>query len=870
MSQVLPANQAEKLRSPGGSEARREIEYWKLGDEELFRALNTSASGLDDVEAARRLGEGGSNEIPSARRRTVVVMFTSQFKNPLIYALVFAAAVAGFLESVTEAAIIIAIVIANTLLGFAQEYKSEKAVDELRRYISYQAVVLRDGKKHSVDTKELVVGDLVNLAVGDVVPADIRLLETDDLQTNESALTGESNPVEKVATPIELDNPLPYQLSNTALMGSEVTAGSGSGFVVATGESTYFGRVASGLSLLPPKTDFQKNIARFGYFLVRLILILTVFVFIVNSFLGRGILQALLFSLALAVGIIPEALPVIITVGLSDGALRLVKRKVVVKRLEAIEDLGNVDVLCTDKTGTLTQNEITVQEIVDAEGAPRPELIKYVLLCNSAIVEGDRILGNPIDVAIWKYARNTSFDENSLNEFQHVHEIPFEASRRRMSSVVESHDGMLLISKGAPEAILDVSTGGGDDKACATLLPTIAEVESLIDKYGKAGRRLIAFGCKKVDRKPDYSTEDERDLTFIGLLVLSDPPKEDAARAISRLESLGIRLKILSGDDPVVTADVCRQLGIDVHGRVITGTDVQRMHSGELQKAVEDNDVFGRVTPDQKYAIVDALRKNGHVVGFLGDGINDAPALKLADAGISVDSGVQVAKEAASIILLEKSLSVIADGVAEGRRAFGNMMKYIMNTTSANFGNMFTVALASLFLPFIPLLPSQILLTNLVSDAPLLTISTDNLDDEGLRKPRRWNIGAIARFMVFFGLISSIFDVVTISSLVYLLGASPTLFRTGWFIESALSEIFVTFSIRTRRKFFKSRPSNLMILAAATVSAATLAIVYSPFGALFEFVPLPFWFLSLILGILLIYFLLVEMMKHIFFSRYEV
>jgi Mg2+-importing ATPase len=869
MPQALPANQAEKLRRLRGSEAQRQIEYWKLRDEELFRALSTSASGLDSAEATRRLRECGSNEIPSAGRRTAIAMFMSQFKNPLIYALVFAAAVAGLLESMTEGAIIIVIVIANTLLGFAQEYKSEKAVDELRRYISYQAVVFREGKKHSIDTRELVPGDLVILAVGDVVPADIRLLQADELQTNESVLTGESNPVDKVTVPIELDSPLPHQLSNTALMGSEVMTGSGSGLVVATGGRTYFGRVASSLSLLPPKTDFQKNIAHFGSFLVKLILILTVFVFIVNSFLGRGILEALLFSLALAVGIIPEALPVIITVGLSDGAMRLVKKKVVVKRLEAIEDLGNVDVLCTDKTGTLTQNEITVQEIVDAQGRPRPELIKYALLCNSAIVEGDRILGNPIDVAIWKHARNTGFDEARLDEFQRVHEIPFGSNRRRMGSVVESHDGMLLISKGAPEAVLDVSTGVGDDEA-PPLPPAKAELRSLIDKYGQAGRRLIAFGYKKVDRKPDYSIEDERDLTFIGMLVLSDPPKEDAARAISRLESLGIRLKILSGDDPVVTADVCRQLGINVHGRVITGTDVQNMQSGELQKAVEGNDVFGRVTPEQKYAIVNALRKNGHVVGFLGDGINDAPALKLADAGISVDSGVQVAKEAASIILLEKSLDVIADGVAEGRRAFGNMMKYIMNTTSANFGNMFTVALASLFLPFIPLLPSQILLTNLVSDAPLLTISTDNLDDEGLGKPRRWNIGWIARFMIFFGLISSIFDVVTISSLVYLLGAGPALFRTGWFIESALSEIFVTFSIRTRRKFFKSRPSNLMIVAAAAVSAATLAIVYSPVGPLFEFIPPPPSFLSLILGILLVYFLLVETMKHIFFSRYEI
>jgi len=866
---ALPASQAEKFRRGSDSEGRTEIQYWKLRGEELFRALNTSRSGLDAAEAARRFREYGSNEIPTAARRTTIAMFASQFKNPLVYALVFASAVAASLGEVTEAAIIITIVIVNALLGFAQEYKSEKAVDELRRYISYRAVVLREGKKRSVDTKELVPGDLVNLAVGDVVPADIRLLEADEFQTNESVLTGESNPVDKEATPIGYDSPLPHQLSNTALMGSEVMAGSGSGVVVATGGRSFIGRVASSLSLLPPKTDFQKNIARFGSFLVKLILILTVFVFIVNSLLGRGVLEALLFSLALAVGIIPEALPVIITVGLSDGALRLVKKKVVVKRLEAIEDVGNVDVLCTDKTGTLTQNEIVVEGIVDAEGLERLELIKYALLCNSAVVEGDRILGNPIDVAIWKHARSTGFDEARLNEFQRVHEIPFGFNRRRMSSVVESRDGTLLISKGAPEAILDVSTRLGNGEA-RPLSPTKIEVKSLIDKYVQAGRRLIALGYKKIDRKPEYSPEDEHDLTFIGLLILSDPPKEDAPHAISRLKSLGIRLKILSGDDPVITAKVCRQLGIEVHGRVLTGTDIQEMHKDELRRAAEDNDVFGRVTPEQKLAIADALRKNGHVVGFLGDGVNDAPALRLADAGISVDSGVQVAKEAASIIMLEKSLDVIADGVAEGRKAFGNMIKYIMNTTSANFGNMFTVAMGSLFLPFIPLLPSQILLTNLVSDAPLLTISTDNLDDEGLRKPRRWNIASIARFMIFFGLISSIFDVVTISSLVYVLGAGPALFRTGWFIESALSEIFVTFSIRTRRKFFKSRPSNLMIAAAATVSVATLAIVYSPLGAFFEFVPPPSWFLTLIFGILLAYFLLVEMMKHIFFGRYEI
>ncbi|MDH5419999.1 MAG: magnesium-translocating P-type ATPase [Candidatus Bathyarchaeota archaeon] len=848
----------------------KEINYWKLQKEEFLRELNTSEKGLDDTEAARRLEEYGLNEIPSAGRRTSFSMFVSQFKNPLVYVLIFASALAGFLGEITEAVIIIVIMLANALLGFIQERKSERAVDELRKYLSYTAMAVRKGRKIAIDTSKLVPGDFVHLAIGDVVPADIRLLDADEFQTDESVLTGESTPVDKDTTPVELDNPLPHQLSNIALMGSTVTNGSGVGVVAATGRKTYFGHVASKLSLLPPMTDFQKNIAGFGNFLVKVILLLTVFVFLVNSVLGHGVFESLIFSLALAVGIIPEALPVVITVGLSDGAIRLVKKNVVVKRLEAIENMGNIDVLCTDKTGTLTQNKIKVEDIVDPNGTSDLRLIKFALLCNTAVVEGDRILGNPIDVAIWGYAREKKFDEAGLNAFTRVHEIPFGFNRRRMSVVVEISDRRLLITKGAPESILGVSTAVGNEIENQPISQATMDLNALIEKYRQAGNRLIALACKTIEKKLDYSVADEGGLTFVGLLFLSDPPKEDSAPAISQLKSLGIKLKILSGDDPVVTADVCRRLGIDFEGRVLTGVDIENMQEGELRQAVEGNDVFGRVTPEQKYAIVDALRKNGHVTGFLGDGVNDAPALKLADVGISVDSGVQVAKEAASIILLEKSLGVIADGVAEGRKAFGNMTKYIMNTISANLGNMFTLAVGSLFLPFIPLLPSQILLTNLLSDAPLLTISTDRLDEEGLRAPKRWNIGLIAKFALFFGLISSIFDFVTISSLVYLLHAGPELFRTGWLIESVMSEILVTFSIRTRRKFFKSRPSNLLIVASVIMASTTLFIVYSPIGLFFEFVKPPLWFLGLIFGVLICYFLFVEGLKHLFFSRYEV
>ena len=850
--------------------ATKGISYWRLQKEELLKELDTSTNGLDESDALRRLKQFGSNEIPHAGHKTVSSIFISQLTNPLVYVLVFASILAAFLGDFTEAIIIIAIMLVNTLLGFYLEYRADQAVDLLRKYLSYSTTVIRGGKKVSIDANKLVPGDFVYLTIGDIVPADIRLLDVDDLQTDESILTGESAPVEKKAAPIDLDNPLPHQLSNIATMGSTVSNGSGSGLVVATGTRTYFGRVASSLSVSPTMTAFQKSLASFGNFLIKLIIILTLFIFIVNSILGRGILESLIFSLALAVGIIPEALPVVITVGLSNGALRLSKRKVVVKKLEAIEDMGNIDVLCTDKTGTLTQNEIKVQGIIDPDGNADSDLIKHALLCSLAVVEGDKILGNPIDVAIWNYARDKGFDETSLSSFEHIKEISFAFNRRRVSVVVETGGRRFLISKGAPESILGVSTTVGKLTKARPLSQLNKDLSLLVDKYRQAGTRLIALAGKEIERKPDYSPGDESDLTFLGLIVLSDPIKEDASSAIEQLKKLEIKLKILSGDDQVVTADVCRKLGIDTGEKALTGMDIEKMQEDELRHALEESNVFGRVTPDQKYTIVSTLKKNGHTVGFLGDGVNDAPALKLADAGISVESGVQVAKEASSIILLEKSLSVISDGVVEGRKAFGNMVKYIMNTTSANLGNMFTLAIVSLVLPFIPLLPSQILLTNLVSDVPLLAISTDSLDKESLRSPKKWDIWKIAKFALFFGLISSIFDLVTIFSLVYVLQAGQELFRTGWFIESVLSEILVTFSIRTRRRFYESRPSSLLMAASAIMAMMTLVIVYSPVGSFFEFVQPPLWFLGLIFGILIVYFLMVEVVKHVFFSRNEI
>jgi len=843
------------------------VEYWKIDRGELFRAFGSSENGLADAEAAKRQNEYGLNKIPDKGRRSAANVLASQFRSPIAYVLIIASVLSILLGDVTDGIIILVIMLINAMLGFSQEYRSEKALKELSKYASYSSIAFRDGKKRVIDTADLVPGDIVYMSVGDIVPADIRLLEIEEFQTNESALTGESTAVYKDIKPIDIDKPLPYQLSNTALMSSTVMNGSAVGLVVLTGKQTCYGQLASSLSAKTPMTDFQKNMGNIGNFLARIALASTVFVFLVNSLLGRGIIGSLIFALALAVTIIPEALPVIITVGLSNGALRLAKKRVVVKKLEAVEDIGNMDVLCTDKTGTLTQNQITVEDIVDPEGHSCPELIKYGLLSNSAVVEEDKILGNAIDVAIWNQARKEGFNETILWNYKHTCEIPFQFDRRRMSSVVEKDGHLLLISKGAPESILNVSTNVGSEIESAPILPVKEKINALTESYSQQGSRLIALACKEVENKPDYSPADESNLTFLGLIILTDPPKEDTANAISRLKSLNIKLKILSGDDPIVTANICQKVGVDSQGKVVTGSQIEDAQEDELRQVVEENDVYGRITPAQKDAIVRSLKKNGHATGFLGDGINDAPALKSADVGISVEDGVQVAKEASSIILLEKSLSVIADGVAEGRKAFANMTKYIMNTISSNFSNMLTIAASSLFLPFIPMLPAQTLLTNLLTDAPLVAISTDYVDEEDLGAPKRLDTRRLTKFSLFFGVIGTIFDFVLIMFLVYMLHLSPELFRTSWFMFSVLSEIVVTFSIRTKRSFYKSKPSNLLFFGSIVFAALTLTTVYSPIGLLFHFVQPSLLILTLTFAVIIAYFIVVEVAKKFFFAH---
>ena len=848
--------------------------YWRMTPGEMLRTLSTTASGLSTREAKIRLAQHGSNEIEKPDKKTPFKIFISQFQNPLIYVLIGATAIAAFLGDVTEALIILAIVLVNAILGFIQEYRSEKALEELRKYVSMTARVMRDGQVMEVAVRELVPGDIILVAIGDIVPADVRILETHGLEANESVLTGESNPVQKDAKPLVIDAPAPHEMSNTLFMGTVITAGSGKAVVVRTGRETYLGESAKGLTEREQPTDFEKSIRDFGSLLVKVILVMTFFVFIANSILGHGLLESFLFALAIAVGITPELLPVIITIGLSHGAMNLVQKHVAVKRLEAIEDLGNIEVLCADKTGTLTENVVTLIRYLDAEGNEDERILLYSLLCNSAVVQHGRVRGGTIDSAIWSHALS-KFDVTKLKPFRKVDEIAFDYERKRMSVIVERNESRgknaerIMITKGAPEGMMTACSKVLLDGKEVPIKSHVSRLERMAERFGLEGYRVVTVAYKKAGQKTDYCVKDEEGLVFMGFLILMDPPKKDAMPALDRFRKLGVEVYVLTGDGPLVTAEVCRQIGLEnKSGSVLLGAEIAKLDEAALRETVKTHNIYARLTPSDKLAIVKALRANGHIVGFIGDGVNDASSLKASDVGISVNNGADIAKDAADVVLLRKSLNVVANGIHEGRATFGNIIKYINNTISANFGNMFTLTMASVFLPFIPLLPSQILLNNLLSDVPMVTVSTDNVDREDLRKPKRWNIDRISRFMVFFGIISSIFDLLTMGFILFILNADAALFRTIWFLESVLSEICVVYAIRTTKPFYRSMPSLLLIGATLLIIGVSAGILYSPLAPLFEFVSLSPMILGTVFLIVFTYVLVVEIAKKYFYRRY--
>jgi len=819
----------------------------------LFRDLGATTTGLTAGEAAARLARWGPNAVSTHRARLLPVV-RHQLRSPLLGLLVIAA-VASYFAGERSGAVIIAVIVALSIgLGFVNEYRAEKAAEALHSQISHRAITVRDGRPTDVDVTELVPGDLVELRLGDIVPADIRLLDASGLECDESVLTGESLPVDKDTAAVAGGSPL-AELTGCALMGTVVHAGSGRGVVVSTGARTEFGKIAAGLNTHQLDTEFQVGLRRFSMLLVYVAAALTSSIFIINVLLHKPIIDALLFSLAIAVGITPQLLPAVVSTSLAAGSRRLSRRKVLVKRLVCIEDLGDVDVLFTDKTGTLTEGRVSFMRAVPAEGQTADAVLRWGLLSTDVTVEnGLAVGGNPLDQVLWN-SPAAEGQRAAVTAFHEMGVLPFDHDRRMISTVVRDEQGVqTLVSKGAPETVLQRCAG----------VP--AGAQAALDAEFAAGNRVVAVARRPALGIVTPTVADERELTLVGLLVFLDAPKRDAAEALRRLADLGVTVKVVTGDSPAVAVKVCRDLGL-TGGGALTGADLDALDDEALAAAIGRTTVFARVSPEQKARIVRVQRRTGGDVAFLGDGVNDALALHAADVGISVDSATDVAKDAADVILLEKDLDVLADGVAEGRRIFANTIKYVLMGTSSNFGNMFSAAGASLFLTFLPMLPSQILLNNLLYDASQLAIPTDNVDEEQLRRPSHWDIRFIRRFMLYFGPISSLFDFATFAVMLWVFHSGPAQFRSGWFVESLATQTLVIFAIRTRRlPFFRSHPSLPLTLAALGAVAVGTLLPATPLAGTLGFHPLPAGFFAALAGMVVCYLGLIEVGKRLFYG----
>ncbi|MCW2724846.1 MAG: Mg(2+) transport ATPase, P-type [Frankiales bacterium] len=812
--------------------------------------LGSGADGLTAADVTRRRAECGPNAVRTHHARAWAVL-GRQLRSALLLLLLVTATISFFLGERIDALVIGLILAASVGLGFVNEFRAERAAEALHSRVRHTAVVVRDGRPAAVDVVDLVPGDVVRLTLGQIVPADVRLIDVTGLECEESVLTGESLPATKRTAAVPVGSAL-ADLRSCALMGTVVHAGAGTGIVVATGGRAEFGRIALGLGTRQPETDFQVGLRQFSMLLLQVALALTTLVFTMNLLLHRPFLDSLLFSLAIAVGITPQLLPAVVSTSLATGSRRLALLKVLVKRLVCIEDLGDLDVLVTDKTGTLTDGRIALAESVDASGAPADEPLRLGMLASEVDVVGDDVVGgNALDMALWQGARQRG---TAAYDGTVIARLPFDHARRMVTALVSvPGGGRLLITKGAPETVL------------AACIDTTDEARAVVERRFDAGARVVAVACRPAPDVVAPTPADEQQLRLVGFLVFSDPVKPSAAAALQRLDELGIETKVATGDNPRVAQRLWADLGRPA-GNVLTGPEIDDLDDPALLATARETALFARVSPEQKARLVRVLRHGGAAVGFLGDGVNDALALHAAAVGISVDSGADVAKDAADVVLLEKSLDVLADGVGEGRRIFANTMKYVLMGTSSNFGNMFSAAAASGLLPFLPMLPSQILLNNLLYDAGQLTIPTDRVDSEQLTRPSHWDIPQIRRFMLLFGPISSLFDFLTFAVMRGPLHAGPALFRSGWFLESLATQTLIIFAIRTRRvPFLRSRPSRPLTIAAFGTVTAGVALVTSPIAGTLGFVtPPPVFFLALA-GMVLVYLVLVEVAKTFFF-----
>jgi Mg2+-importing ATPase len=832
--------------------------YWSEPPERLQAALHSTANGLTTADAQQRLAQYGPNVLQARERATPLKLFLGQFKSPIVLILLFATGVSAATQEWVDAVIILAIVLGSALLSFFQEYSANTAAEKLRAQVTAKTTVLRDGQLQSIPAEEVVPGDVVLLSAGSLVPADGVLLEARDFYVNQAVLTGETFPVAKTPDPVAVGASL-AERTNCVFMGTNVRSGSARALIVQTGTSTAFGQIAERLTLRPPETEFERGIRRFGYLLTEVMFVLVLIVFAVNVFSHKPVLDSLLFSIALAVGLTPQLLPAIISINLSKGSQTMAAHGVIVRRLESIENFGSMDTLCTDKTGTLTEGVVQLDGALDLTGQPSDAVFRYAYL-NARLQTG---LANPLDEAIVARAQPDVVGVTKVDE------VPYDFVRKRLSVVVQDEGHVRMITKGALDNVLAACTQVQDGDAAAPLdADRRAGIQQRFEAWSGQGFRALGVATREVLPQSKYTRDDELDMTFVGFLLFFDPPKPGVQETIARLAELGVQLKIITGDNRLVALHTAEAVGLSVTG-VLTGSELNDLRDEALWQVVERTNLFVEVDPNQKERIILALQKRGRVVGYMGDGINDAPALHVADVGISVDEAVDVAKEAADFVLLEHDLAVLRDGILLGRITFANTLKYVFITTSANFGNMFSMAGASLFLPFLPMLPMQILLTNFLTDFPAMTIASDSVDPEMIECPRRWNIRFIRNFMITFGFVSSVFDYLTFGILLLVARATQGQFQTGWFLESVLTELLILLVIRTQRPFFKSVPGRYLTISALIVAGVTLILPYSPLKDLLGFTPLPLPLLLMLLGITVLYITASEVAKQFFYKRVQ-
>ncbi len=828
----------------------------------MFAALGSSESGLTSADVAQRRLRYGPNQL-ALRQVTPLGVLFRQLRNPLLLLLLGAAAVSLATGGLADGVIISVIVSMSVGLGFLNEYRSESAVAHLQSNVHHEALVWRDGIEKLVDVAELVPGDLVALRMGVLVPADVRIIDATQLECDEGVLTGESRASVKTEKASTSDSAI--DLPSCGFMGTVVRQGSGRALVVATGSSTAFGKIAAGLGETQSETAFQVGLRDFSKLLVTVAGVLTVSIFVVNVAFSRPVLQALLFSLAIAIGITPQLLPAIVSVSLASGSRALARKNVLVKRLVTIEDLGNIEVLFTDKTGTLTDGTVTFERSLDADGVVSAEPLLFGLLCNEARLTANGVVGgNTLDAALW-FAPEAARTSAAQAAYVRIDTLPFDHNRQLVSVLVRnSSDSTLLVTKGAPEAILARCIESPADSGL------LARAHATLDQLFRDGARVVGVAKRGASELVRLDATEERDLTFVGFLTFLDKPKVDVSQAVQKLRRLGVTLKIVTGDNGAVAEKVCRDIGIDVQG-IVTGAELAQMSDEALAAVIPLTTIFARVSPEQKSRIVKSVRRTGKDVGFLGDGVNDAVALHAADVGISVESATDIAKDAADIVLLDKDLGVLSDAILEGRRIFANTLKYILMATSSNFGNMFSAAGASLFLSFLPMLPSQILLNNLLYDVGQLSIPTDNVDKDALARPAAWDIHFVRRFMGVFGPISSIFDFLTFFVMLRILHASQSEFRTGWFIESLATQTVIVLVIRTRRvPFFRSRPGLAILLVPAGCAVLGIVLPFTPLAKELGFTPLPLRFFMILGAMTVCYVVLVEYAKSRFYRSIRV